>query len=267
MTKHATEPQTLNISHSPSDALQRHPGLDKEHLSLQCPACGTTGLLRINHLDRNFVCKHCNQVFHVTTVGLVPGKRARELSDPLRSADPYRMAPPVQGSTERFWNKLPRSFRILLGGGVLVGLLLLLGHLVSTRLNSASTVPDSLLDRATYVGRAYARNDSQAVALLVSPNMEQDARGWLAESRPTAWSKVSRDAVAKVSVTKLNVKRNLATATVTIAVTGVTGQLTTTLYWVPESPNSTRSLWLLDAKSTRQIAGKKRLTLHTTRDK
>lgn len=261
MSKNTAGPQTPGTFRSPSEALRGCSDLGKEHLPVECPECGANGLLRIDHLDRNFVCKQCNKAFHVTTSGLIPGKRPAE---PAVSADgiaPYRKTRPAKKSSEGLWSSIPQGVKILLASGLAIAALMLIGNFVYSRFRSAATVPATLLERATYVGRAYARNDLHALELLVAPEMKQEARGWLAETRPAAWSGVSADAVVKVATPKLNVKRNLATSTVTIEVSGISGQLTTTLYWLPASPDSVRSPWLLDAKNTRRIAGKKNLLL------
>jgi hypothetical protein len=235
-----------------------------EYLPVECPRCGSKGRLRIERLDRSFTCKGCKRVFHVGISGILPGERPADQVDESGALDQFtiRAAPP--GLIERLWAKLPKDGKALMGGAIFIGLLVLC-NVAYFWFFSGGGVPEKLLDRAKFVGEAYARNNLEDLQEMVAPDTQKEAIRWLAETRPEAWNNIPEDAVVSVSTPAkpdvASAKYGMATVTVKIVVSSAPGYLSVPLYWVPQSKNVTSPDWRLDAKRTFETAGKRRFTL------
>jgi hypothetical protein len=235
-----------------------------EFLPVECPRCGAKGRLRIDRLDRSFTCKQCKRIFHVGVSGILPGERPPDPKDESGAIDQFtiRAAPPSM--IERLWKKIPKDGKALVGGGMFIGLLVFC-NIIYFWFFSGGGMPTKLLDRAKFVGEAYARKDLETLAPLIASDTEKEAARWLEETRPEAWKNIPPDAVVSVSTPikpdVASAKYGMATVTVKIVVPSVPGYLSIPLYWVPESKNTANPDWRLDAKRTLETAGKKRLSL------
>jgi hypothetical protein len=234
-----------------------------EYLPIECPRCGAKGRLRIDRLDRSFTCKGCKRVYHVGVGGIMPGERPADMTDDIGAlrASALREKP---GLIDQLWAKVPKNARTLVGGGIFIGMLLLC-NVVYFWFFSGPRVPEKLLDRAKYLGEAFARNDDGAFQRLVSSDSHEEAARLLEETRPEAWGVLPEDAVVTVrpplKPDVASAKYGMATVTVKIIVSSTPGYLSIPLYWVPRSKSEAYPDWVLDAKRTFESTGKKRLTL------
>jgi len=235
-----------------------------EYLPIECPRCGAKGRLRIERLDRSFTCKGCHRVFHVGVGGILPGERPADQTDESGALNQYGIRTTPPSLPERLWAKLPKDGKTMMGGAIGIGFLILC-NVAYFWFFSGTGLPVDLLDRAKFVGAAYARNDLAALQQLVAPDMEKEAAQWLQETRPEAWKNLPEDAVITVSPPRkpdvASAKYGMATVSVRISVSSTPGYLSIPLYWVPHSKSTTNPNWMLDAKRTLETAGKKRLAL------
>lgn len=235
-----------------------------EYLPVECPRCGAKGRLRIERLDRSFTCKGCKRVFHVSVGGILPGERPEALTDAYGALDQFatRDAPP--SLIERAWAKVPKDGRTFVGGAICIGMLLIC-NMVYFWFFSGTRLPDRLMDRAKYVGEAYARNNLEDLQKLVPPDSQEDAVRWLEQTRPEDWKNVPPDAVVSVTTPPkadlASAKFGMATVTVQVSISTIPGYVKMPLYWVPKSKSAANPNWLLDATRTFETSGKKRWAL------
>jgi hypothetical protein len=177
------------------------------HLPIACPRCLHEHSVRIRQLDKQFECEACGTPFYVDSGGAcVRGKRpARLPSAEVFGTIPRRSGPdPLEAL-----GRIPRSAFVGLLAAALIGGAWLVARAMMGRVTA--TVPESLTDRADYViGRLHA-GDEAAIAALVVPGTEAEARRWYTLRRNPSWS-IAATSTLEVGTTVLFRRESARTA-------------------------------------------------------
>ena len=170
---------------------------------IDCPRCGRTGHAKIERLNRSFVCRECQAKFYIDQTGQrvlgeppwakARGKRKHKAADrDGLDALPPKHRPSLRSRLWAVWRTLVFRWRncpswarvaIVAAPAVLLTAALLLRASIPAR----DDLPGGLLDRARFVGEAFARNDAGNLRAISAGWSGGAAVDWMAADRPGEW--------------------------------------------------------------------------------
>ena len=169
-----------------------------KYVPLECPNCGFEGKVKITLLDHTFHCKQCNQDFHVTVRGTVPGKRppAEGIVDP---SAPVELDKPNR--IEVWFNRLPPGARWAMLPATVAAIVFLV---VLFRWTRDAPLPRDLQKRAELAGRALALGDLHTLDRMTMSDELETLRTWYEAVRPNEFTKLTPESDVTVTVGQLS---------------------------------------------------------------
>lgn len=169
-----------------------------KYVPLECPSCGFEGKVKITMLDRTFHCKECNQQFHVTVRGTVPGKRPPD-EHAVGPGAPVELNKP--NMVEVWFGYLPRGARwamlpVAVGAFVLLVLLF--------RWTRDAPLPRDLPKRAELAGRALALGDLQTLDRMAISDQRKTLQEWYEAVRAKEFEGLTPESELGVTVGELS---------------------------------------------------------------
>ncbi len=165
-------------------------------LPLTCPRCRVEGKVRITRLDQTFTCKACQQPFHVTAGGTVPGERPPNAP----RIDPSMLvAANTTSFVERLFARLPRVGQFSLLGLVLLGL----AYGISLWLEPEKPLPGELEDRAMMAAKSLGEGDWQTLKRLAKSGTASSLAKWFEKARPAAWKEAGTEPAVNVKLDRI----------------------------------------------------------------
>jgi endogenous inhibitor of DNA gyrase (YacG/DUF329 family) len=169
---------------------------------VSCPKCGKEGFIRIERLNRGFVCKECKTRFFVdiggTRVvdGAMPTSKERKKKKEDAEANeqrsildnlPRARRTPGQRAAEyaERWHDLPRLTRLLCAAVPLLLVLAMAAGVASFQVGGPRL--QGLQARARYLGESFGRDDIDGVQKFAASGTARDARRWHDKLRPASW--------------------------------------------------------------------------------
>ena len=154
-----------------------------QFLPIECPNCGFQGKVKIERLDQTFHCKQCNQTFHVTRDGTIPGERPPDAPS-MVEVPPMRDEPT---RLEQAFVGLPPAAK----WGVLGALVLLLALGLVYLFQPAEPLPGELEARVNLACKSLAAGDWKTLKRLAKKGTSGDLGKWYDLVRPDDWSDVA----------------------------------------------------------------------------
>lgn len=251
---------------------KKHDAIDA--VPVECPRCGRAGHARIERLNRAFACRSCRAKFYIDHTGSrvvgEPPKSAKARAKEKNKEETAAEGLPPKRRPNLFsvvrarwyaavfrWQCLPRWGRIAAVAGPFLGLAWAVA--VWAQVRAPDNLPDGLIDRARFVGEAFARDDGGKLRAIAAGWSGGAAADWLGSERPDSWPDVDATSPAQVDVEIAfqNEAAQEAAAMLTVyrpggafAGSSADGRAELRTYWTLADDG----LWYLDGEKTRDRA-------------
>lgn len=173
------------------------PGAERQgayqYLPIECPNCGFQGKVKIERLNQTFHCKQCNQTFHVSRDGTIPGERPADAPS-MDHAGPAK--PDEAPWIERAFVQLPPAAKWVVAG-VFV---LLLALPVVWWMQPVEPLPGDIEDRAALTCKSLAAGDWKTIKRMAKKGTASELSKWYDRARPEDWEDVDRDTQVNIKV-------------------------------------------------------------------